>query len=265
MIIVTVDGLNWETAEEMYQDVFDEQSMRMIKCNVRQFTNQYGYNATPPGLITLFSGKKTKLLHKNIFRKSFENSSPIDFIDINENPLDMIWHHFDKCKMFEKILGPSPYHNGKIFWHHFDKLKDIGVKFVPCEELCIFSEANKNDYDLFWIHSPIVKGGIFFPGPYEAGRVPSLLEYDVIRKDKNLKREVYRCGVRRYKEVLRYLHDIKPDEIIIVSADHGTLTTLPFNEKQIDEIPVLINRKVDLSDIKYQWDFKKLVLRNINE
>ena len=40
---------------------------------------------------------------------------------------------------------------------------------------------------------------------------------------------------------------------------------IPFTEDQIDEIPLIVNRKVDLSDIHFQSDVKKLMLRLKNE
>lgn len=261
MIVVTIDGLNWRAAKEIFPKTFPEQSMKMIRCSVRPLTDPYGFNATPPGLVTLWSGESTKNLHSNIFRKSFELNTPIDFLDKDNTPLDLVWHHFKRGKLYEKVIGPNPYHNNEEYWKHYQHLKEIGVRFVPSEELCIFSEAHKEDYDLFWIHSSIVKGAVFFPGPYEHGRIPSLRPYDEIRKDKALKKEVFMMGVRRYREVLRYLADIRPDQTIVLCSDHGTLVDLPFTEDQIDEIPILVNRDIDLSDINYQWDVKKLLLR----
>ena len=167
--------------------------------------------------------------------------------------------------MYEKLFGPNPYANNKEIWKHFDRLKDLGVKFCPSEELCIFNEASKNDYDLFWIHSSIVKGAVFFPGAYEGGRIPSIMPYDEIRKDKNLKREIYRFGIKRYKQVIKYIQEMKPNETIIICSDHGTLTHTPFTPEQIDEIPLIINKKINIDDINYQWDVKKLILDLKNE
>lgn len=261
MIIVTIDGMNWQTAKDIYKDTFPKQSMKKILCNVRGLTQPTKTNATPPGLTTLWSGVKSKNLHSNIFRKSFEDNSPIEFLDRKGNKLDLIWEHFDRCKLYEKVIGPNPYNDNKEYWVHYHNLKKLGVKFVPSEELCIFNETVKDDYDLFWIHTSIVKGAVFFPGPYEHGRIPSILQYDVIRKDKELKRAVYMMGIRRYKEVVKYLSEMRPDEIIVISSDHGTWTDMPYTHSQIDEIPLIVNRDVDLDDIKFQWDIKKLLLR----
>ena len=62
-------------------------------------------------------------------------------------------------------------------------------------------------------------------------------------------------------QVIRYIQEMNPNETIIISSDHGTWTDMPYDDRQIDEIPIIVNRKVDLSDIKYQWDIKKLILR----
>lgn len=260
MIIITIDGLNWRVANEIYQNLFPEQSMKKILCNVRALTQPYQVNATPPGLVTLWSGVNTKYLHKNIFRKSFEDNTPIEFLNKDGETLDLIWSHFKRSKLYEKVIGPNPYANDTEYWVHYHNLKKLGVKFVSSEELCIFSEVAKKDYDLFWIHSSIVKGGVPFPGPYENTRIPSLISYDIIRKDKKLKRDVYVMGVKRYKEIIKYLLEINPDEIIVICSDHGTMTDIPMSDDQIDEIPIIVNRKVDLSNINYQWDVKNLIL-----
>ena len=260
MIVISIDGLNYKVAKELLSDIFPKQSMRMIECNVRQLTMPYGFNATPPGLVTLWSGMITNKLHPNIFRKSFEDGSLIEFKDRRGNDLDMVWNHFDRCKFYEKCVGPNPYDDNKEYWNHYHNLKKLNVKFMPSEELCIFSESVKNDYDLMWIHSSIVKGAVFFPGPYEQGRLPSLIEYDKIRKDKPLKKAVYIMGIRRYKQAIRYIQDMNPDETILITSDHGTMVDLPFTTTQIDEIPVIVNRDVDLTDIQYQCDIKKLIL-----
>jgi hypothetical protein len=134
------------------------------------------------------------------------------------------------------------------------------VKFAPCEELSIFSEVAKNDWDLFWIHTSIVKTGVLSIGPYEMGRHPAIIPYDEIRKDKQFKKEVFLIGVKRYREVCKYLLNIRPDEIIVISSDHGTWTDIPYSDDQIDEIPVIVNRNIDLSNVNYQWDIKMLLL-----
>ena len=39
----------------------------------------------------------------------------------------------------------------------------------------------------------------------------------------------------------------------------------PLTPEQIDDIPIIVNRNVNLDDINYQWDIKKLILRLKNE
>jgi hypothetical protein len=138
----------------------------------------------------------------------------------------------------------------------------VPARKTECEEYCIFLETAKQDYDLFWIHTSIIKTGVMMPGPYEQGRIPSVIPYDQVRKDKPLKKSVYEFGLQRYKQVIRYLYGLcKPQETFIITSDHGTLVDLPMTPEQIDEIPLIVNKNVDLSDVNYQWDVKDLILR----
>ncbi len=258
MIVITVDGLNWKYAQEYYKDVFKKQSMKMIRCQVRPFAMQ-GANGTPIGLACLWSGEKIKNFHPSLYSK-FEDkykSESLQWLDKDGKPLDLIWNYFSNPKFYEKVCGDSPYY-GEQYWKFYHNLP---VKRVPCEELCVFVETYRKDYDLFWIHSSIVKTGTLSIGPYELGRHPSIIPYDEIRKNKQLKHDVYVLAIRRYKEVIKYLEEISGNQTIIVTADHGTLTDIPFTDEQIDEIPLIVNRDVDLTDINFQWDVKKLILR----
>ena len=63
---------------------------------------------------------------------------------------------------------------------------------VPCEELAVLYEISKNDYDLFWLHTSVCKSGVATPGPYEQGRIPSLIPYDEIRKNKPFKKQIFK-------------------------------------------------------------------------
>jgi phosphopentomutase len=66
----------------------------------------------------------------------------------------------------------------------------------------------------------------------------------------------------RYKYVIQHIiNEMIKDQIVVVTADHGTGLVDPVTPEQIDEIPLIVNRQVDLSDINYQWDVKKLILR----
>lgn len=261
MIILTIDGLNFRTANELYLNLFPEQTMKMIKCDVRTFTDR-GVNGTPIGLTCLWSGERIKNLHEN-FLVSFGKdgfNEQYKWLDKDNNELDLIWKHFDRCKYYEKVVGDSPY-SGKQYWNHYHSLKQFGVKFPPCEELCIFSEIAKNDYDLFWIHSSIVKTGTFSIGPYEMGRHPAIVPYDTIRKDKVWKRNVYMLGVERYKQVIEFIKQTRPNDIIIITSDHGTWTDMPFTYDQIDEIPLIVNRDINIDDIRFQWNVKDFIIK----
>jgi len=264
MIIITVDGLNWKYAKEYYNNIFKEQSMRMIKCNVRMFTNKPLFDGGPTagptavGLACMWSGEKIKNFDKNILMAKYdEDNKPYKYIKKDGTPMDMVWNHFDNGKFYIKHQGPNWMDNHKEMFLHYS---DIKAKRCPSDELCIFNEAVKKDYDLFWIHSAIIKGGVFMTGCYEQGRIPTLMQYDEIRKDKVFKREVYIFSIRRYVEVIKWLQEMCPNETFIISADHGTMTDIPFTPNQVDEIPIIINKKMDLSPYNYQWDFKQFIL-----
>jgi len=257
MIVITVDGLNWRAAEKFYKDLFPVQSMKKIYNNVRRFSHKG--NPTTLGLGCLWSGEPISKFHENLYYKVSEENRAVEWKLKNGQPMDLIFNHFSSPKFYEKVAGPSPYHNFETYQHEYD---NVPAKKVECEEYCIFLETAKRDYDLFWIHTSIIKTGVMMPGPYEQGRIPSVIPYDVIRKDKELKKKVYEFGIKRYKQVIRYLTELaRKDEIFIITSDHGTMMDIPFTEDQIDEIPLIVNGKVDLSDIHYQSDVKKLILR----
>lgn len=267
MIIVSIDGINYKLAKEMLSDTFPIQSMKKIKCNVRVFsdTPEKG-QPTTLGLACLWSGKKIKQFHSNIFnrlnpvgRNQVDDNYAIEYMDKNGKPLDLIFHHFERCKILISGHGPNPYHNNKEWFKFFSKVPN--TKELPCEELVMPFEVLKNDYDLFWIHTSICKTGTMWPGPYEQGRIPSLIPYDVIRKDKPLKKKIFKFGVMRYKYLIQCIQEAKPDETIIITTDHGSMLEFPYTHEQIDDIFVIVNRKVDLDDINYQWDVKNLILK----
>ena len=128
MIIITIDGLNWKYAKDIYKDLFKEQSMRMIRCDVRPFSIQ-GVSATPIGLTCLWSGERIKNLHPNFFTRFDDKYKKDSFIweDRYGNNLDLIWKHFKKPKFFEKVVGDSPY-AGEQIWKFYHNLEDFGVK-----------------------------------------------------------------------------------------------------------------------------------------
>lgn len=258
MIILTIDGLNFKYAQKYYSNLFPKQSMRMIKCDVRMHSDRG--NPTTLGLGCLWSGERIRRFHNNLYYKISEENRPVEWKLNNEKNMDLVFSYFNNPKFYEKVAGPSPYHNNEIYNKEYE---NVPAKKVECEEYCIFSEVAKQDYDLFWIHTSIIKTGVMMPGPYEQGRIPSVIQYDIIRKDKSLKKRVYEFGIMRYREVIRYLQQLaKPDEIFIITTDHGTLVDV--NEPlapQIDETPLIINRDIDLSSVNFQWDVKDFILK----
>ena len=258
MIVISIDGLNWKYAQKYMSNIFPTQSSKLIKNNVRLFSDNS--NPTTIGLGCLWSGVNIKKFDKNIFYFVSDENRPINWIDRDGNPLDLIFNHFKDPKFYEKVAGPSPYNNYETYNKEYE---NVPAKKVESEEYCIFTETAKKDYELFWIHTSIIKTGVLMPGPYEQGRIPSLLQYDVIRKDKDLKKKVYEFGIMRYSQVIKYLQELaNPNEIFVITSDHGTLVDKnePL-EPQIDDIPIIINRKVDLSDINVQWQVKDLLLK----
>jgi len=177
----------------------------------------------------------------------------------NGENMDLIFNYFKSPKFYEKVAGPSPYHNYETYQHEYD---NIPAKKVECEEYSIFNEVAKKDYDLFWIHTSIIKTGVMMPGPYEQGRIPSVIPYDEVRHNKPLKKQVYEFGIMRYKQVIKYLQELaKPDELFVITSDHGTLVDIdaPLNP-QIDDIPLIINRNVNLDNVRGKWNVKEFLL-----
>jgi hypothetical protein len=258
MIIVTIDGLCYEYAKKLLSDVFPKQSMTKIKCDVRRYSSRGQGNPTTLGLGCLWSGRRIREFDKNMFYKVSDENRPVEWKLKNGKDLDLIFNHFKNPKFYEKVAGPSPYHNYETYQKEYN---NIPAKKVECEEYCIFNETAKRDYDLFWIHTSIIKTGVLMPGPYEQGRIPSVIPYDKIRRDKPLKKKVYEFGINRYKQAIKYLQELaEPNETFIISSDHGTMVDVPFNPKQIDEIPLIINKDIDLKNINYQWDLKDFIL-----
>ena len=265
MIIVTVDGLNWRYAQEYYFDLFPVQTMKMIKNNVRLYTQQplqVGWPTAGPtavGLICMWSGERPKNFHDSIFKAKYdEHNEPYKLMTRDGKKMDLIWDYFDNGKIQFKHQGPNWQDDYKERFKHYYGIK---AKRCPSDEMCVFAEASKDDYDLFWIHSAIIKGGVMMPGCYEQGRIPTLMPYDDIRKDKQFKKRVYIFSIRRYKEVIRWLAEIRPNDLFVVSSDHGTMVDLPFTPEQIDNIPLIVNREVDMDGIDYQWQFKDFILK----
>jgi len=267
MIIVSIDGVNFNLASKMLTDIFPEQTMKKIHCDVRRYsdTPEKG-QPTTLGLACMWSGDRIRNLDKNIFNRlnpvnktQEEDNYAINYIDRNGKPLDLVFNHFDRCKLFISGHGQNPHCDMKEHFIFFSEVPN--AREVPCEELAVPFEVCKDDYDLFWIHTSVVKTATAWPGPYEQGRIPSLIPYDTIRKDRELKKKVFEFGVMRYKYLIRCMQEAKPNDIIIVTTDHGSMIDEPFTPNQIDDIFVIVNRKINLDDTRFQWDVKSLILR----
>jgi len=263
MIVVTIDGVNYETATDLLSDLFKVQSMTKIKCDVRPWSDSPEKGQpTILGLSCMWTGERIRNFSRNMHarvNKKYNENWNLDFKDRNGENMDTIFDHFKNVKLFVTQQGTNPYKNNEVWFKHFDNIRNTTL--LPSEELSIFPTFYKKDYDLFWLHTGIVKMGVFQHGPYEQGRMPACIPFDQIRKDKSFKRRVHYFAVNRYKFVIQECFVPFTDDIIVVSSDHGSGLHDQFDYKEVDEIFVIVNRKVDLSDIKYQWDIKKLILR----
>ena len=264
MIIIGIDGLNWESALEYFNDVFPNQNMKMIYNNVRRYTNTPDKpQPTLTGLLCMLSGEKIRDFDENLlqrFNPIYNENKPFNFIKKDGTPMELLFEAFEKPKIQYSHQGVNPYCNEEYF-KYWTSLRPH-VKICPSEEWCIFPELFKKDYDLFHIHSEIGKVGVLQHGPYEQGRIPAMIPFEKIRKDKPFTKEVYLFGLKRWKYIIKeYISKMLPEETIVITSDHGTSLELPLNPKHIDEIPLIVNRDIDMSDIKFQWDFKKFIFR----
>jgi len=279
LIIITIDGLNWKVAKEYFMDLFPVQSTRMVKNNVRVYTNTAEMGSpTVVGLFCLWTGRKPRDFHPSVFARlgkiklGFkEENYPIKFIDKQNKEMDTIFNYFDKCKIQGTHNGPCPYLDDWIqsdkdttnesYFLSFTNLADNVIQ-LESEDLVQFREFAIKDWDLLHIHTGIGKLGILQPGPYEQCNLYAVNEYEHHRRDKADKKRIWINGMIRYKYVIQHIiNDMIKDEVVIVTADHGTMLDEPLTPEQIDDVPLIVNKKVDLSDINYQWDIKKLILR----
>jgi len=260
MIVITGDGLRWDYAQKYLSDVFKEQTMKMIKCDVRMFS-QTKEQASPTmsGLTCMWGGLRTKMFYKPRYGRMDEDATnePLEFVDNKGNEIDSIFNYFDKCRMLYAACGENPYNDNKIYYKQLSEIKNL--EMCPSEEFGLFMELMK-PYDIFWYHSDFAKRGIFVPGAINATPNPVAIPFSTFRHDKQKKREVYEFMMKRFRYLLYCIEEMT-DDIIVVSADHGTSFGNESLEDSIDSIPLIVNRKVDLSDIRFQWDIKKLLLR----
>jgi len=267
MIIITIDGLNWDTANKYCKDIFENQNMKKIKNNVRLFTNTPDSGQpTLVGLTCLWSGEKIRNFDKNLFARvnpKYNENYKLSFKDKSGNDFDLIFNYFNKPKIQLSHHGGNPYSNNEKYFKYWTTLEPK-VRICPSEEWCIIPELLKKDYDFFHIHTEIGKIGVLQHGPYEQGRMPACIPYDQIRQDKELKKEVYLFGLKRWIFIIKEYLSKMIDDTIIITADHGTSLEKIFKPEYIDDIPLIINRDVDLSNVTYQWELKNFIV-DLNE
>lgn len=261
MIVITLDGLRWDFAHEYLKDIFPKQSMRMIKNNVQYYTNVPGKGQpTTVGLVTMWSGLQPKYFHENLMHHIdpiYNQNIPYEYLDIDGKPMDLVWDHFKKNYLLINAWGPNPMVNNEKFFNHMDK---VPAELRPTDELGFWRDIVTLDYDLYWFHCTYVEYGYIKQGPYQQGINPVVREYKDWRHDKEFKRNVYTFAIKRFKFMMNMLNDMT-DDVVIITSDHGTGLDNQIKPEDLDEIPIIVNRDVDLSDINYQWDMKKLILR----
>ena len=265
MIVVSLDGLRYDYAHKYLQNLFPEQSMKMIRNTVRTWTSTPGMGQpTVVGLVSLWSGERPKNFHPNLLHHidpKYNKNIPYEFKTKDGKDMDLIWNHIDKGYFLCNAWGKNPYANDEKFFVHMDNLP---AELRPTDELGFWRDVVTLDYDLYWYHCTIMEYGFIKHGPYEQGRNPVAIPYQEWRKDKEFKRKVYMFGLNRFRFMMEMLQDMCPNETIIVTSDHGTGLEIPIPASAIDEIPIIVNRKIDLDKINYQWDVKGLLLK-INE
>jgi len=261
MIVITLDGLRWDTAEKYLKNIFQKQSMRMIKNNVQYYTNEPGKGQpTTVGLVTLWSGLKPNQFHENLMHHIdpiYNKNMPYEFFDKDGKPMDLIWNYFNKRYFLCNAWGPNPMLNGELFFTHMNNLP---AERRPSDELGFWRDIATLDYDLYWFHCTYLEYGYIKHGPYQQGLNPVVKEYKDWRHDKPFKKQVHEFAIKRFKFMINMLNDMT-DDVVVITSDHGTGLDNQIKQEDLDEIPVIVNRDVDLSDINYQWDMKKLLLR----
>ena len=261
MIIITLDGLRHDYAEEYLKDIFPVESRKKIKNTVQYHTNTPGKGQpTVVGLVSMWSGVRPKYFHENLMHHidpKYNQNIPYEFKLNNDKPMDLIWDHFKKGYLLTNAWGPNPMCNNEQCFAHMDNLP---CNRRPCDELGFWRDIATLDYDLYWFHCTYIEYGFIKHGPYEQGRNPVVRPYSEWRRDKDFKKQVYTFSLKRFRFMIDMLNSMT-DDIIIITSDHGTGLDYNMKQEDIDDIPVIVNRDVDLSDINFQWDIKRLILR----
>lgn len=267
MIVISVDGLRWDKSVEFLQDIFPCQTMKKIKNNVQRFTQHPGIGQpTVIGLVTMWSGIKPNNFHSNLMHHinpKYNYNIPYEFKTKDGNDMDLIWHHFPKGYFMTNTWGINPMCNNERFFQHMNNLP---CEIRPSDELGFWRDISVLDYDLYWFHCTYVEYGYIKHGPYQQGENPVVKQYREWRTDKEFKKKVYEFNLKRFRFMVDMLNDICPEEKVVITSDHGTGLEEPVPSWAISDIPVIVNRKdIDLNDINFQWDIKKLLLRLENE
>ena len=260
MIVFTIDGLPYSFAEKYLNDTFKTQTMKKIKSNVIRYTNtpQQG-QPTLVGLVCLWTGENPSKFDKNLMcqiNPKLNQNYPVKLIRKDGSKMDCIFEHFNISKLYTTTWGPNPYCNNEIYFKHFTELPN--VELIPTEENTMVYELTK-PYDLVWWHTGTTISGSLRYGPYEQGEHPLINPYRNWRTDKQFKEVVWKLAVNRFKYLIQCIEKMTND-VIVITTDHGTLLS-DMNQMDLYEIPLIINKDVDLSDVKYQWDIKDFLLK----
>ena len=264
MIVISIDGLPYSFAKKYLSDTFKVQTMKSIKSNVIKYTNTPDKGQpTLVGLTCLWTGENPRVFDKNLMcqiNPKYNQNYPVKLIKKNGDKMDCIFEHFNISKFYSTTWGPNPLANNEIYFKHFTEIPNL--ELLPTEENTMLYELTK-PYDLIWWHTGTTISGSLRYGPYEQGEHPLIKPYREWRKDKSFKEIVWTLAVRRFKYLMQCIEDMTND-IIIVTTDHGTLLS-DLNQNDLYNIPVIVNRDVNLDDVNYQWDIKNLLLRLKNE
>jgi len=259
MIVITIDGMPYKLAKRCLEDTFKAQTMKEIKCNISKYTNtpEKG-QPTLVGLVCLWTGTNPSQFDKNLMcqiNPKLNQNYPVKLIKKNGDKMDSIFEHFNISKLYTTTWGPNPFSNNEIYFKHFTEIPNL--ELLPTEENTMLYEVTK-PYDLIWWHTGITIAGSLRFGPYEQGEHPLINPYRNWRHDKKKKEEVFEFSIRRFKYLMQCLEKMTND-IIIVSTDHGTYLS-DMNPEDLYNIPIIVNRDVDLSKVNFQWDIKDFLL-----
>lgn len=262
MIVITLDGLSWTMYKRNLTDMFKNKTEKKMLCNIRKYTNtpERG-QPTIVGLLCLWTGKNPNRFDDNLFAQmapKHNQNYPLKIVDKKGNPMETIFDKIENSKIYTTSFGPNPYFNYETYFKYFTEMKN--VELLPTEENTMLYECTL-PHGLIWWHSSLINGMLRF-GPYEQLEHPTLRPYREWRKDKVFKSKVFEFDLMRKKYLIQCLEKMLPNETIVVTADHGTLMSYSEGISDVDEFAFCVNKKdVDLSDTKFQWEIKDLLLK----